>query len=212
MTEKIHLNSKERLLFCLNTLQQISHGYMERFLDATKLTKKKCLPIIHNCKRRDFVEMTDAEMKEIRDVLFHDLCLIMRTFSKRSCFELHILRDKKTWVLQSGEQTLIDYLKSKKYECEIKLIFEDKLDEKKGVFATGTQISIPANRIHLPRSCRCCGKNNSLDQVVSKVMTETELLNMEFFLCGKCMKVHYCSKECQVKDWPEHKKVCNKKH
>jgi hypothetical protein len=26
--------------------------------------------------------------------------------------------------------------------------------------------------------------------------------------CGKCKKVHYCCKECQVKDWKNHKQLC----
>jgi hypothetical protein len=26
--------------------------------------------------------------------------------------------------------------------------------------------------------------------------------------CSRCKKVQYCSKECQRKDWPEHKQVC----
>lgn len=29
--------------------------------------------------------------------------------------------------------------------------------------------------------------------------------------CGKCMLVAYCSRECQSKDWREHKKVCGLK-
>jgi hypothetical protein len=29
--------------------------------------------------------------------------------------------------------------------------------------------------------------------------------------CGKCMSVSYCSRECQAKDWSEHKKVCGLK-
>ncbi|KAM0737414.1 Zinc finger MYND domain-containing protein 10 [Formica fusca] len=28
--------------------------------------------------------------------------------------------------------------------------------------------------------------------------------------CSKCKKVWYCSRQCQVKDWEEHKKICNK--
>ena len=26
--------------------------------------------------------------------------------------------------------------------------------------------------------------------------------------CGRCKQKHYCSKECQLEAWPEHKKVC----
>jgi len=31
----------------------------------------------------------------------------------------------------------------------------------------------------------------------------------QFQRCGKCKKVYYCSKECQRRDWPNHKKTCN---
>lgn len=29
-------------------------------------------------------------------------------------------------------------------------------------------------------------------------------------LCGGCKEVYYCSRECQCKDWLEHKAVCKK--
>ena len=30
----------------------------------------------------------------------------------------------------------------------------------------------------------------------------------EFKICGKCKNILYCSKECQLTAWPNHKKVC----
>jgi hypothetical protein len=39
--------------------------------------------------------------------------------------------------------------------------------------------------------CAVCGKNTSKK-------------------CAGCKEVHYCSRECQTKDWSKHKKVCTK--
>ena len=33
---------------------------------------------------------------------------------------------------------------------------------------------------------------------------------LSFLKCGRCLGVLYCSKECQAKDWEEHKTVCKK--
>jgi hypothetical protein len=43
-------------------------------------------------------------------------------------------------------------------------------------------------------TCRCC----------TVAPTEPKI----FSLCGKCKFVYYCSKECQKKNWPEHKLEC----
>jgi hypothetical protein len=51
--------------------------------------------------------------------------------------------------------------------------------------------SIPTDQVELDGmlGCRMC------DEKIAK-------------RCGKCMCVAYCSRECQAKDWKEHKKVC----
>ena len=50
--------------------------------------------------------------------------------------------------------------------------------------------------------CMFCRKNE--DELVKE---EKRLMR-----CGKCNRedVMYCSKECQKKDWKEHKKICGK--
>jgi hypothetical protein len=34
-------------------------------------------------------------------------------------------------------------------------------------------------------------------------------INRATHTCSNCLKTHYCSRECQVEDWPKHKKPCN---
>lgn len=41
-------------------------------------------------------------------------------------------------------------------------------------------------------NCKPCGKK----------------FNNDMKTCGKCLTIKYCSKECQVKDWSEHKVIC----
>ena len=43
----------------------------------------------------------------------------------------------------------------------------------------------------LTRYCRACGKKDDVKK------------------CSKCKKVSYCGKECQKKDWKDHKRSCS---
>ena len=33
----------------------------------------------------------------------------------------------------------------------------------------------------------------------------------QIFRCSNCQKAYYCSKDCQIKDWDKHEKICKKK-
>ena len=46
------------------------------------------------------------------------------------------------------------------------------------------------------RNCHNCKRNDSLQK--------TKRMH-----CGRCRKVHYCSKACQINDWDNHKMYCN---
>jgi len=48
---------------------------------------------------------------------------------------------------------------------------------------------------------KICGNCNKLE----KSNKDSKLLK-----CGGCKIQYYCSKECQVKDWKEHKKICKR--
>lgn len=49
------------------------------------------------------------------------------------------------------------------------------------------------------RTCQTCGKTGNLKKGTKK----TDLLK-----CAQCKMTFYCSKECQMKDWQSHEKIC----
>jgi len=76
---------------------------------------------------------------------------------------------------------------------------------------------------HLSEHMKVCkSKDKNLNECVSSSVFPEKLYSKEIinycnlctkpskFNCGKCKKTFYCSKECQVKDWNEHKKKCIK--
>jgi len=46
------------------------------------------------------------------------------------------------------------------------------------------------------RTCRCCKKS--------------DMGKPKFKMCSRCKSSYYCSKECQKKDFENHKLICNK--
>ena len=55
--------------------------------------------------------------------------------------------------------------------------------------------------------CSTCG-------LVNRIMERTDRLLVwnELFKCTRCLKAFYCSKDCQKKHWPTHKRECNKEY
>ncbi len=57
---------------------------------------------------------------------------------------------------------------------------------------------------HFWCSCEVCEK-----QVNVYVCSECSLPTIKKLECAKCKQITYCSKGCQVKNWPAHKKSCS---
>ncbi|KAJ7251866.1 hypothetical protein C8J57DRAFT_1351644 [Mycena rebaudengoi] len=49
---------------------------------------------------------------------------------------------------------------------------------------------------------------NGIVAFCSACFKSDEVLGRPLRRCGKCHIVSYCSKECQTKNWPEHKQTC----
>jgi hypothetical protein len=63
-----------------------------------------------------------------------------------------------------------------------------------------TNLFFKPNRVKMPKnqSTRLCSCGKWASALIMKK-------------CGRCKDVYYCSKECQTKDWAEHKTTCIKK-
>lgn len=62
--------------------------------------------------------------------------------------------------------------------------------------------------------CHCLDERKIQAQSMDKVATcygcHEEFSKKKILRCLGCDRVQYCSKECSIKDWPEHKKSCDK--
>jgi hypothetical protein len=69
---------------------------------------------------------------------------------------------------------------------------------------TVTHKPVPATRVDPSSVPTSQVESMQLDGISGCKMCDEKIAKK----CGKCMRVAYCSRECQVKDWKEHKKVC----
>ncbi|KAG2373566.1 hypothetical protein C9374_012029 [Naegleria lovaniensis] len=79
--------------------------------------------------------------------------------------------------------------------------FNEKLDATSSATTSSTKKSSqkqepPTTTTTEKKCCACCGAKKSA--------------TTKLFVCGACKSVLYCSRECQQKDWPQHKQVCKK--
>jgi hypothetical protein len=62
----------------------------------------------------------------------------------------------------------------------------------------------------ISKNISCSKKETGID--LHKIQQEYNICNIckknAKFQCGKCNTTRYCSKECQLDDWPRHKKIC----
>lgn len=58
------------------------------------------------------------------------------------------------------------------------------------------------------KKCRAYSKVDSRIEVNCRHCNLVEPTNSKFKMCAKCKNVAYCSRECQVAHWAEHKKEC----
>lgn len=81
------------------------------------------------------------------------------------------------------------------------------------------QMKLAQENLETNRSCRASLQlrraekligRNRLDDLCCLNCNTPEPIDAKFKACGKCNEVIYCSRECQVTHWKEHKKECGK--
>ena len=88
---------------------------------------------------------------------------------------------------------LQDYEKSNKHKSESEKLLKKQIlqpAESKWTIKKRKMLNLELND---KKTCNVCKKKGKMKK------------------CSRCRSTYYCSRECQVKDWEEHKKVCKKK-
>ncbi|KAJ1969485.1 hypothetical protein IWQ62_000595 [Dispira parvispora] len=73
------------------------------------------------------------------------------------------------------------------------LVSETSIPQGRLIFEETAPTAVVTNA-HLGDRCSYCGREKGLQQPLSR--------------CKSCKKLHYCSRSCQLKDWPDHRSEC----
>ncbi len=168
-----------------------ANGRLARILLNCILMQKGCFPFVMNEKLYDSM----IKAGDLDSVIFEKLLKCFVNLSMSKCdFSLgnHDLEGDSLYEISS-------------YDKELRIAFNDiflefrDFEERIGALKhhvmekLGISTSRSTQKVLSIKNCLACTK-------------EQDLLS-----CSRCKEAQYCSRECQKKDWPSHKKNCQQK-
>ena len=143
------------------------------------------------------------------------VCPCSRCEKKRMCFQIfrgatnNLIFCSQKCVKKSTDKIKTFMQNAVCCQCEKKLS-----DPNCAMISKSQHSGTILNILHCSVECNALSRrqisNSKSTKLTAKCVCDKEMQisEKEHKKCGKCKTKLYCSRECQIKDWPDHKKDC----
>ncbi|KAJ7051687.1 hypothetical protein C8F01DRAFT_1173879 [Mycena amicta] len=128
----------------------------------------------------------------------------------KSIFRIHILL-RNLYIVITLAEILEAFAGMPRAPLERRVVSSPVKDEQRRQADAFLLDKLKRGEFYVDRSQEMEDKANTTSSICSKCR-QPAITRSDLKRCGKCLRVWYCSVECQKRDWKEHKRYCGLQH